>query len=967
MYHPILVFLAKPPIMKKLFVAIILVLSVLPVKIEGQYYDTGQDPASLHWNQIITPHFKIIYPTTFSARAQYYARLLEESYKKVSPLYPGAGANIPVIIHNYSMESNGYVSWAPGRMELFPLPGQDNLPGDPAEQLVIHETTHVLQMRSLQHGLSRFLSYLAGEQVYGLSAVLIPDWAFEGDAVYVETALTSSGRGRDNSFLQEARALTLSPGGLYKYDKLLLGSYKNFTPDHYVFGYLMMNYLRNKDPEAWSKTIFRSGSRLADVNRGLRLSSGFSEEGLYNATFQALKDEWECNDSCSKVDYSVLTPPARNDYINYYSPFRIDNNRIVSLKTSLSSPPAFVLTDVNNIKEEKLSTTGYIYPYFFSYSSGTIVWAELHSDPRWDNLDYSVIKKMSVSDGLVTKLTSRTRYTAPDLSPDGETIVAVSSSPQLKHSLVFLSARDGVKLAELSPDDDIIIERPQWSSDGKAVTYVSLNKNGEGIRTYFPAGKRTVINRSESNVDIVQAKMVNDTVYYLAQGDGSDNIYMISPDGNTVRVTSSRFGISGFSLSGNEILFSDYSSSGFNVSAAPRNIIIPNLFTYTYKNIPPVTAPVELNPEFFVDTTKFVVKPYRKALHLFRFHSWLPLYVDVNSIEAGDPYINPGVTLLSQNNLSTLISTIGYEYAGGDHYFHSGIEWRGWYPVIEADLTYGGHQTIIKDASSTPDPTDIKADMIANVSVYDQFWFAYSKFRQLFMPAIYMNYRNTYSYITDDHEYDKDILRLTERIYFSNTFRMAYRDIYPRWGQVIDARLTSAPWDKDILGVQRYITGVLFTPGIARNHSLIFKAGYEEQSDFHGKVAYANRLGYARGYDENIVSEKMTSFSADYTLPLFYPDFAAASILYLKRIRGSLFVDGTRAWGTYNYSTRITTPGATDFVSFGGELLADFFVLRFPFEISGGASVGYIPAKGKMFAVPTVSVNIYGTTLGRKH
>ena len=236
------------------------------------------------------------------------------------------------------------------------------------------------------------------------------------------------------------------------------------------------------------------------------------------------------------------------------------------------------------------------------------------------------------------------------------------------------------------------------------------------------------------------------------------------------------------------------------------------------------------------------------------------------------------------------------------------------------------------------------------------------------MPAIYMNYRNTCTYITDDHEYDNNIIRLTERIYFSNTFRMAYRDIYPKWGQVLDARFTSAPWDKDIYGIQKYIRGTLFLPGFAKNHSLIIKGGYETQSDFDNVILlYSNKLSYARGYNENIVSERLTSFSADYTLPLFYPDFAAASILYLKRIRGSLFMDGSRGWETYHPDTKITTHGATDFVSFGGELLADFFVLRFPFEISGGASFGYIPSKSKVFAVPTISVNIYGTTLGRKH
>ncbi|MCK7535212.1 MAG: hypothetical protein MZV63_31615 [Marinilabiliales bacterium] len=51
---------------------------------------------------------------------------------------------------------------------------------------------------------------------------------------------------------------------------------------------------------------------------------------------------------------------------------------------------------------------------------------------------------------------------------------------------------------------------------------------------------------------------------------------------------------------------------------------------------------------------------------------------------------------MSQNHLSTLISKVGYEYSDGRHYLHSGMKWSGWHPVIDADMTYGGDQVVIK-------------------------------------------------------------------------------------------------------------------------------------------------------------------------------------------------------------------------------------------------------------------------------
>jgi hypothetical protein len=234
------------------------------------------------------------------------------------------------------------------------------------------------------------------------------------------------------------------------------------------------------------------------------------------------------------------------------------------------------------------------------------------------------------------------------------------------------------------------------------------------------------------------------------------------------------------------------------------------------------------------------------------------------------------------------------------------------------------------------------------------------------MPAFYVSYRNRYTYLTEENEYDKGIVFLTGRLYLSNTFRTAYRDINPRWGQVIDLRYTVAPWDNDLYGSRRYARGILFFPGFFVNHSFVLSAGYENQKPVR-EMLYRNSIAYPRGYGDNIVSEKLFSFTADYTMPLFYPDLAAGSLVYLKRIRGSLFFDGSTGWDTRDINDNTFIAGSKDFGSFGAELLADFYLLRLPFEMSAGASGGYIPAENRMFINAVFSVNVYGTVLGRKH
>ncbi len=957
---------------------ILLILSLLTMARAGaQYYDTGQDPASLRWLQIRTPHFRVIYPDDFGEEAGRYARLLEESFEKLSVLYPGVKTNIPVIIHNHSMQSNGYVSWAPRRMELYPLPGQDNLPMFPARQLTVHETTHVLQLGSLNsRGFGRALRYIIGEQAVGLSALEIPSWAFEGDAVYAETASGLSGRGRSNTFIRGARALTLRPEGNYGYDRMLSGSFRNFTPDHYVFGYLMMNHLRTIKPGAWNEVyrIASAGFRVNPVNAGLRKETGLTKNSLYDSTFAALEKAWRENIPAGVTDYASLSLSKKRDYVSHFTPHRMPDGRIISLRTSLSHPSRFVITDPVEGKEHNLTTTGYIYPYIFSLSGNTIVWAEQYPDIRWDNRDYSVIKRLDIQGGTVTAVTWQTRYTAPDISPDGRTIVAVSTTPEMTCSLVFLDARTGEVLMNVVPPENLILQRPAWSSDGSEVTVVTLNENGEGIRTYRPTGKIWTVNMNESVTDIVQAEIHNDTLFFLAQGDGSDNIYRISGDGPAERITGSRFGISGFSVSGSELLFSDYTASGFAIASEKTTATAGPAQVTGHEIFPPV-APMptgmqgkESLPDTDTDSLRLSIsepRPYRKTAHLFNLHSWFPFYADIDEIRSDPTTIRPGITLFSQNHLSTLVSNLGYEYSDGNHYLHSGITWKGWHPVIDADVTWGGDQLIICDSSVTQLPGQMGRDLQVNLNIYDQMWFAYGKFRQMLMPALYFNYHNRYTWIPDENRFDPDLLNITGRLYFSNTFRTAFRDINPRWGQVFDFRLTTAPWDTKLYNRRSYARSILFFPGLLPNHSLALKAGWENQGPAR-KLLYRNSIPWPRGYEADMVAEKLLSFSADYTLPLFYPDLAAGSLFYLKRIRGTLFYDHTRGEKIHNFENRTFTPGTEIFTSMGSEVMADFYVLRFPFEISAGVRGGYIPGENRYFVNGAFSVNIYGTVLGRE-
>ena len=108
-------------------------------------------------------------------------------------------------------------------------------------------------------------------------------------------------------------------------------------------------------------------------------------------------------------------------------------------------------------------------------------------------------------------------------------------------------------------------------------------------------------------------------------------------------------------------------------------------------------------------------------------------------------------------------------------------------------------------------------------------------------------------------------------------------------------------------------------------------------------------------------------------MPLVYPDFNVASLLYLKRIRSGLFYDYASGPGNafYQYAVNGMIPlynnsENVSFKSFGLDLLADFYVLRIPYMISAGVQSAWKSAGGPPSIEFLFNINIFGMSFGRR-
>jgi hypothetical protein len=942
----------------------------------AQYYETGQDPGSLKWQQIITQRFRVIFPETYGIEGVRFAKELDESYAKIKNVFPDKKFRIPVIIHSYTTESNGYVAWAPKRMEVYPTPDQNSIPLGTRTQLTIHELTHVLQLVSLNQGFSKAMSVILGEQFAGVTSIMLPLWYFEGNAVFSESFLTESGRGRAPSFLKEFKAIALESNKLYKYDRIVNDSYKKYIPDHYQSGYQMVTYAMAKQGmQIWNKTLdytARNPYLLDPVNISLSKNAGLSKKKLYMETFDTLRAVWK-KELAGKniVLYDPLNPEKKGEFVNYHSPVRISDDSIIAIKISMKDPSSFVLVNPSNKIEKQIHTPGQMYLYTLTYGGGKLVWVENKPDARWDNRTYSVIRIRDMKTGKTRSLSRKSRYLSAAISPDGKVVAAAENSIDNKNNLVLLNAESGEILKSVKTPQNAALQQPRWDNTGKKISAISLTENGEGIVSYSVNEDTWDFLVEHGRNDLQTSLLRNDSLFFVSSASETENVYLKPPGGNLSCITRSKYGINDISVYGNNLLFSNYTASGYNIcqsgirdfSDKVHDIKESSSFLINRFEKNDRSSDTEV-PE------KYSPEPYKKYKHLFRFHSWMPFYADLEEIKADPASIRPGLTFMSQNQLSTLITTVGYEYSESkEHLLHTSIAWKGWYPVLESRIDYGGDAGVSTGGETTTMPENVKKGIRSLNRLYLPLRYVSGRFIQFLQPSLTYDYRNNYVYIKEEGEYDYGQELVSGRIYFSNYHRSSVRDIYPRWAQTVDINYAFAPFNSDIYPEDISFKTSFYTPGILPNNSI--KLRFEKEKQGEAKYSLNNRISFPRGY-RNIISKDLELLSVDYAFPIAYPDFNISSLFYLKRIRGDLFFD--YANGTDNLYLKETGTGleldyrhtyTETFRSYGFGLMADFHILRLPFQISGGIQTSWTDISETPYTEILFNIELFGMAINK--
>src|SRR5690349_20859952 len=318
------------------------------------------NPPSVKWYRVNTPHFKVLYPKGFEDQALRLANTLEHIRVAEGKSMGATPRKFSVILQNQSAVSNGFVSIVPKRSEFYTMPPQDyNFSGtnDWLNQLATHEYRHMTQFTRSNTGFNRVLYYLFGPATLAAMATSsVPQWFWEGDAVATETAFTHSGRGRIPNFGMVFRT-NLQEGRVFNYNKQYLRSYKHNMTDHYVLGYHMISYLRKRtgDPDIWLKI----GTRTWNVpfipfafSNAIKKESGLRLPQLYREMVSDLQKTYVSEPKSVRVfSYETILKRNTNAYTDYRYPNLLADGGVLAMKSGIGDIIHFVV--IKDGKEKK--------------------------------------------------------------------------------------------------------------------------------------------------------------------------------------------------------------------------------------------------------------------------------------------------------------------------------------------------------------------------------------------------------------------------------------------------------------------------------------------------------------------------------------------------------------------------------------------------------------------------------------
>lgn len=887
----------------------------------------GGNPPSLKWKQLNSDTARIIFPASLDSQARQVASVVHFLAARNTSL-GNRLRKINIVLQNQTTTANGYVALGPYRSELFMTPpaGNFELGSTPwPEQLAVHEYRHVQQFNNFNRGGSRIMYYLFGEE--GLSLAInaaVPDWFYEGDAVYNETVFTMQGRGRIPFFLNQYKALWMADKK-YSWMKLRNGSLKNYVPSHYVLGYLLVNYGYEKYGAAFWKNVTQDAAAYQGLfypfQRAVKKYSGTDYKTFRKEAFDFYKKKITeapvQNGGGSYLQGQALqetvlqdngtgdqkiTSAAKSYVANYLFPYQAGGDTLFYLKNTYRHLPRFIMKDQRG--EHRLRVKDISGDEQYSYRNGKIVYTAYKPDLRWSWRDYSELRLLDVHTGRRQKLTHKTKYFSPDISEDGSRVVAVHYDAAGYCELHILQASNGRIITKMKWPGVLYFSDPKFLDSVSVITAARLS-NGQMALAKMNFRQGTLEWLTHPSFFVLGFLNVDKGhIYFTASYLGNDDLYSLDTATRTMRrLTRNALGNYFVNVKENKLVYAAFTAHGYQLR---QRMLSDSAGTeITWEDIQKKSSPFPVAGAAaysrmllqHLPQKEFPVSDYRKDKDLFNFHSWRPY--------AEDPVYS--YTLYGENVLNTLQTEIYYMYNRNEKTSAVGFSSTlgAWFPYLSTGAELGFNRS---DSVNNLLRQWRQLDTRFGLSI--PLNFSGGRFyRQLHVGSNIVLRNEFNTGISKNLLPENNFRYLSHFIRYSQRVPMARQHIVPRAGYTISLQHRHAVSEKKIY--QFAASGSGYLPGIFSTHGIMLDAAFQ-QRDTLKPTAFSNRFSYARGYQEFYFS-RMWKLGANYHLPLWLPDWGFGNIFYLQRIRVNAFYDYTKVFSRNKKNTLLQRSTGMEF------------------------------------------------------
>lgn len=910
------------PFMSRIAASLFLLVLISSSELSAQnaLYFTQHRPAGLNWQELNSPHFRLIFAKGHEEIARRAARILENQYELSYDLTGGKLSRFPVVLAPYNDATNGFVSSVNFRSEvdISPFKGKALNPqsGSWLETVLPHELIHANHTNvSNRFSLASIIGLLGPD--YRRSFNMFPPLGVhEGLAVYHESEngiRENSGRSNYTFFQNQFSANLAGPNSWNMGQTFIPSDFSLPSNRHYIGGSTFTKWLHESYGDDISKRAIRVHQNLFFLGYGYALKhvTGKWPNQLYqdyksSKSAEEIERLLNVNSSTDDTQQFIGSPYIG---VRQQRPIWISPDEILYFSRQYNAPGSIFIYNFSSNTHKKVSEHFLVGDFYmdFEKESDHIFLAENFSINRIFANYQSDIVRLNIRSGSLFRISDGDRLYAPEKS--GSDFYALQPNGDISNIVKFHDG-EAVSLTDFSDRSAIVVKASPHNKNELAVIV-----NQRGVQALWIVNKHSLQSDLENPPTLAfKNGSIHDPVWHPTKNRllftmdafPAMNVYEFNLDDRRVyQLTNSKFNAleGSYSPDATSIVYVTQSDGERNIAYLHEkdflNQEVDSAELLSGDDLSNALNTPFLGDELIGESQTWEISKYSRDFRWLKPRAVLPVSKDKSGTTEW------GAALLSTDVLQSQLYALEVTNLQDRFWYNVSYTNKSFYPGFGVSA-YSAPEFIRIRVSETDVPTFLQEERGFSLnSPIDYYFNKTDRFSSLFFrPSINREQLRFYNLSTKPVS---DYSAQWKASLFSQLnirILQRSRDIQPSagvqfFGQVekilnrSELPFTFNGEERVILLKKRqaYFYGVNFYSAIfpKTNQSLLLSAQFLNQTD---SPLFSNNSIIPFGFEDKLFATSVSigRFSSKYTIPLAYPDNGGLLVpIYVSNIYLSLF------------------------------------------------------------------------------